>query len=497
MHGACGMTTSQSDAATTSLDYCAHMKRATILIVEDNPVTRRAARDALSSAGYQVEEETTGRGALERVARAVPDLVVQDVYLPDMDGLLLAEQLRRLPGASRLPVIGLAGFLPRAVGARVLEAQFDDFVGKPIDPDRLVHVVGTQFPAAVATTLPPTSGRQVVLVDADASQLRLAKIRLTTAGYGVTFAESGAEALERAHAHVPDAIVANTFLPAMDGFELCMAIRSDPLLSHIPVILMSPSGFDEAELDLARRAGATALVERSADLDEVASALAMGVRTKSAPPTAAALDWQAAHLSRVLRQLDRQASLNASLLQRCTLQAAELSVLGGIADSLARQSSTDVALDDVLTRCLDAGGISAGVLYLEDADGRQRVAASSGYAGSPEGRAAGLFGQPEVLASVVLNGVAIAVPSPAIDEETGADILSAAGVWSAMIVPVIAHGRSIGALFLGSKLQDLTEEDWPAFARTVAGQLGLAVALAKAFRARSGSLSLVPPPRAP
>ncbi len=471
------------------------MKRATILVVEDNPVTRRALRDALSSAGYQVHEETTGRGALERVAESVPDLVVQDVYLPDMDGVVLAGRLRALPGASRLPVIGVAGFLPRSVGARVLAAQFDDFIGKPIDPDRLVQIVGSQFPVQTATTLPPASGRQVVLVDADGSRLRLANIRLTTAGYGVTLAASGAEALERARAQVPDAIVADTFMPAMDGFELCMAVRSDPVLAHVPVVLMSAAGVDETELDLARRAGATALVNRSPDLDEVASALAMGVRTRSAPPPAAASDWQAAHLSRVLRQLDRQASINASLLQRCTLQAAELSVLGGIADSLARQSNAEGALDDVLARCLDAGGISAGVLYLEDVDGRQRVAASSGYAGSPEGRAAGLFGHPEVLASVVLNGVAIAIPSSSIDEEIGAEILSAAGVWSAMVVPVVAHGHCIGALLLGSKLQDLTEEDWPAFARTVAGQLGLAVALAKAFRSQTAALTLVGPTR--
>jgi CheY-like chemotaxis protein len=471
------------------------MKRPTILVVEDNPVTRRAIRDALSSAGYQVDEETTGRGALERVSRSVPSLVVQDVYLPDMDGVVLAERLRALPGASRLPVIGVAGFLPRSVGARVLAAQFDDFIGKPIDPDRLVHVVDSQFPVRAATTLPPASGRRVVLVDADATQLRLANIRLTTAGYAVTLAGSGAEALERAHSEIPDAIVANTFMPAMDGFELCMAVREDPLLSHIPFILMATAGIDEAELDLARSAGATALVERSPDLDQVASALAIGVRTQSAPPPSSGSDWRAAHLSRVLRQLDRQASINASLLQRCTLQAAELSVLGGIADSLARQADAEGALDDVLARCLDAGGISAGVLYLEDSDGRQRVAGSSGYAGSPEGRAAGLFGHPEVLASVVLSGVAIAIPSAAIEESVGAAVLSAAGVWSAMIVPVVAHGRSIGALFLGSKLQDLTEEDWPAFARTVAGQLGLAVALAKAFRTKVGTLSVVGPGR--
>jgi CheY-like chemotaxis protein len=480
--------TPQSDATGIPFDYCSFMRRVTILVVEDNPVTRRGLRDALSSAGYQVDEETTGRAAIEHVAQRIPDLVVQDVYLPDMDGVDLAERLRALPGASRLPVIGVAGFLPKSVGVRVLAAHFDDVLAKPVDPDRLVQVVGEHLPAARSTTLPPPSGRQVILVDSDLTRLRLANIRLTTAGYGVTLASSGAEAIDRARTQLPDAIVASAFMPAMDGFEMCMAVRGDPALAHLPVILVTTDGVDEPERELARSAGVTALVERSPDLDQVATALAMGVRTRSAPPSSSPPDWRAAQLSRVLRQLDRQASVNASLLQRCTLQAAELSVLGGIADSLSRDPSCEGVLDDVLARCLDAGGISAGVLYLEDADGRQRVAASSGYAGSPEGRAAGLFGHPEVLASVVLNRVALAIPSPAIDEETGAEILSAAGVWSAMIVPVVAHGQAIGALLLGSKLQDLTDEDWPAFARTVAGQLGLAVALARAFRSRVVSL---------
>jgi two-component system cell cycle response regulator len=475
----------------TVLDYRAGMKRVTILVVEDNPITRRSLREALSSAGYLVDEETTGRGALERVAESVPDLVIQSVYLPDMDGVELAQRMRTLPRASRLPIIGVAGFLPKSVGARVLGVHFDDFVGKPIDPDRLVQSVSAQFPSRRTTTPPPAPGRQVILVEAESTQLRLSNIRLTSAGYGVTLASSGAEALERARVHVPDAIVANTFMPAMDGFELCVAVRRDPLLSHIPVILMSSAGVDEPEKDLARRAGATALVERSPDLEQVADALAMGVRTRSAPPPSSTSDWRAAQLSRVVRQLDRQASLNAVLLQRCALQAAELSVLGGIADSLARQPSGEVALDDVLARCIDAGGISVGVLYLEDSDGNQRVAASSGYAGSPDGRLAGLFGYPDVLSSAVHNRVAFAIPSSSLDEETGAALLSAAGVWSALLAPVVVHGRPIGALFLGSKLQDLTEEDWPAFARTVAGQLGLAVALAKAFQTHSAPLRLV------
>src|SRR6187551_2177598 len=65
-----------------------------ILIVEDNPTALKLFRLALEAEGYLVRTAVDGRSALEQAARQVPDLVLQDLLLPDMDGIHLLERLR-------------------------------------------------------------------------------------------------------------------------------------------------------------------------------------------------------------------------------------------------------------------------------------------------------------------------------------------------------------------------------------------------------------------
>ena len=69
-----------------------------ILIVEDNPVTRKMVRAVLESERYTVLEAGDGQTALDLMARYRPDLVIQDLVLPDIDGFELVQRLRALPG---------------------------------------------------------------------------------------------------------------------------------------------------------------------------------------------------------------------------------------------------------------------------------------------------------------------------------------------------------------------------------------------------------------
>src|SRR5207248_1930024 len=69
------------------------VKRPTILVVEDNKITRRMFRVALESQGWDVVEAHDGKSAIQEMSRARPDLVVQDLTLPDVEGFDL---LRRL-----------------------------------------------------------------------------------------------------------------------------------------------------------------------------------------------------------------------------------------------------------------------------------------------------------------------------------------------------------------------------------------------------------------
>lgn len=95
-------------------------------------------RISLQSEGYEVWEAPTGQVALDMVQRQRPDLILQDLMLPDINGVDLVQQLRNTPGGAEIPIICFSGFVSRGEEARVAGAGFTDFLVKPVEPSQLV-----------------------------------------------------------------------------------------------------------------------------------------------------------------------------------------------------------------------------------------------------------------------------------------------------------------------------------------------------------------------
>jgi signal transduction histidine kinase/DNA-binding response OmpR family regulator len=76
-----------------------------VLVVEDDPATREVVRRALERDGWIVSEAENGRSALESLARTVPDLIVLDLMMPEMDGFEFVAELRRTESGRRIPVV--------------------------------------------------------------------------------------------------------------------------------------------------------------------------------------------------------------------------------------------------------------------------------------------------------------------------------------------------------------------------------------------------------
>jgi two-component system, OmpR family, response regulator MprA len=106
-----------------------------LLVVDDDRALREALRRALSLAGYEVLLADSGSGALSEIASGVPDAVVLDIGLPDIDGLEVCRLLRR--DGNRVPVLMLTA--RDAVSDRIdgLDAGADDYLVKPFDIDEL------------------------------------------------------------------------------------------------------------------------------------------------------------------------------------------------------------------------------------------------------------------------------------------------------------------------------------------------------------------------
>ncbi len=104
-----------------------------ILVVDDHEDNVEVLRARLESRGYDVEGAMSGQEALDTVSRWVPDLVLLDVMMPDMDGLEVVRRLKADPGLPFIPVIMQTALDSTERMVAGLEAGADDYVTKPIN----------------------------------------------------------------------------------------------------------------------------------------------------------------------------------------------------------------------------------------------------------------------------------------------------------------------------------------------------------------------------
>jgi len=112
-----------------------------ILIVDDNERNRKLARDVLRLARFRTLEAVTGAEAIALAAEHLPDLILMDLRLPDLDGTEAARILRAGPRTSQIPVVAVTALRLDAHDEWLLDAGFAGYIAKPIDIDALPDMV--------------------------------------------------------------------------------------------------------------------------------------------------------------------------------------------------------------------------------------------------------------------------------------------------------------------------------------------------------------------
>jgi two-component system, cell cycle response regulator DivK len=112
-----------------------------ILVVEDNERNMKLVRDVLNATGYETLEATTGVDAVALATEHVPDLVLMDIQLPDIDGVEALAQLRGDERTASVPVLALTAQAMHGDRERFLAVGFDGYLSKPVDIVELVGAV--------------------------------------------------------------------------------------------------------------------------------------------------------------------------------------------------------------------------------------------------------------------------------------------------------------------------------------------------------------------
>jgi len=188
--------------------------------------------------------------------------VITDVEMPEVDGYGVCKALKADPATAHVPVLICSSLGEAADLERGFDAGADDYLVKPVIPEEL----STRVRALVQGSLPGSRERVLVVDDSPAQRHYVADC-LARQGFEVMTADNGKTALERAQAARPALVVSDYEMPVMTGFELVHALRRDPELRQIPVIMLTArdSRRDMAQM---RAAGASAYLVKPFSQDK-------------------------------------------------------------------------------------------------------------------------------------------------------------------------------------------------------------------------------------
>jgi two-component system, OmpR family, response regulator BaeR len=139
---------------------------ASILIVEDESDLSSVMADYVTAAGYAARVIADGREALASVHRVVPDLIVLDIMLPNLDGLALCKAVREF---SEVPIIMVTARVQEIDRLLGLETGADDYLCKPFSPRELV----ARIKAILRRSRKPDDDARLVEIDEAARSVRI------------------------------------------------------------------------------------------------------------------------------------------------------------------------------------------------------------------------------------------------------------------------------------------------------------------------------------
>ncbi|MBO0736452.1 MAG: response regulator [Alphaproteobacteria bacterium] len=272
---------------------------AILLIVEDDPHYARVLTDLARDAGFKVLMATGGADALALAREYRPTAISLDVFLPDMLGWTVLSELKQDPATRHIPVQVVTLDEDRQRG---LACGAFSFVTKPSTTEDLEAAL-----ERIKSYAAPHRRRLLVIEDSPAEQLGISAL-LGHDDLEIVTAATGWQALNSLRDQRFDCAVLDLGLPDMSGFEVLEAVRSDPTLRDLPVVVFTGK-------------------ELTSDEDAKLHALARSVVVKGVESPERLLDETALFLHRVVADLPRNKQLILERLHRSDENLAGKAVL--------------------------------------------------------------------------------------------------------------------------------------------------------------------------
>lgn len=207
-----------------------------VLIIEDNKLFLETLKDFLETKGFSVETLMEGSGALEKVKKINPDIILVDVLLPGKDGFQICSQLKNDVDTASIPIVLMTGDETVDID-KGFSLGADDCIFKPFDLNdvehRIINIVEKK--------------RRILIVDDDRKIGDMLTIALTKEKYDVHVLYDGSNIFDVIRKENPDLIFLDISLQIPPtGLEISRQIKSNALTKHVPLLMFT--GSKDAEM---------------------------------------------------------------------------------------------------------------------------------------------------------------------------------------------------------------------------------------------------------
>jgi two-component system, cell cycle response regulator len=260
------------------------MEKLKVLVVEDNPLNMKLVRTLLELGKLQIIEAETAQKGINLAKEIIPDLILMDIQLPDMDGLSAVRVIRQTESTSHIPIVALTAYAMQSDEERALNAGCTGYITKPVKTKSFLNKINKYINQDVKEhsdnqTQIRDHRNKILIVDDEPLDVKLLEASLSREDYRVFSAHDGPTAVEKVETIQPDLILLDIMMPSIDGYEVTRRLKTSAKTRDIPIILItSLTGIDDKNKGM--QAGADEFLNKPVNTTELLARVKSLIRLK-------------------------------------------------------------------------------------------------------------------------------------------------------------------------------------------------------------------------
>ena len=209
-------------------------EKRTVLYVDDSPVMHHFVKTALKDSGYNLIEANDGVEGYEKYCQYLPNIIVTDIEMPNMNGLELCKKIKENNEGRFIPIVILSSKSQPIDIDTAFNYGADDYLVKPVSPENLLEKIRDYF-----GVLDRKKRNKILVVDDSKVSAEMITHALMKNSHNVIMASNAEDAYNIALKEHPEIVITDVEMPGMNGYDLVKMIRENPETKSASFIMMS------------------------------------------------------------------------------------------------------------------------------------------------------------------------------------------------------------------------------------------------------------------